>query len=174
GDLPVVDARRDVGNAATRFDFLAIDHAGFAQLLATDVYRIADAFREDFVRYGLFGEPEAEPRTVFFGSSARLVVHVELDVHPRQDAFGRARKMLLEAFAWRLTDEFERACAREGILAQEDLALRAFAQAAGIARPLIVKSSSGRAVGADGLAVYDLRSFGQIDDVGDRMMDDRR
>src|SRR5215510_10391877 len=163
GDLPVVDAGRDVGNAASDFDLLAVDHAGFAQLLAADVYRIARAFREDFVRYGLFGEPEAEPRAVLFWASARLVVHVELDVHPRQDAFGRARMMPLEAFARRLSDQLERAGSRERILAQENLARSPFGQASGLASRLVVESSGGRAVGADGLAVHDFRSFGKAD-----------
>jgi hypothetical protein len=39
---------------------------------------------------------------------------------------------------------------------------------------LIVEPSGGRAVGADGLAVHDLNSFGKADHVGDRMMHDRR
>src|SRR5262245_472697 len=101
-------------------------------------------------------------------------MHVELDVHPRQDAFGRARMMPLEAFARRLSDQLERAGAREGILAQEDLARSAFGQAAGLASRLVVESTGGRAVGADCFAVHDLRSFGKVDHVGDRMMHYRR
>src|SRR5262249_38056446 len=166
-DLPVVHVGWDIGNAAAHFDFLAVNSARFTQLLATNENGVADAFRKDFVGHRFFSEPEAQSRAVFFRATAGLVMHVELDVHARQDAFGRSRKVLLETFARRLTDQLESPGSGEGILAQEDLARRAFAQTSSLARRLTVEPSGGRAVGADGFAVNDLGSFGQIDDVGD-------
>ena len=60
-------------------------------------------------------------------------MHVELEIHARRNAFGRAFVMALEAFAWGLAYEFERAGTSERILRLCDFARNAFAQTTGLA-----------------------------------------
>ena len=100
-------------------------------------------------------------------------MHVELNVHPRQYAFGRAWVMAFKTFSRSLADQLERARARERILAEDDFARAAFAQCARVAGRLAVELRR-RGTISDGFAVNDLRSFGQADHVGNRVMDHGR
>src|SRR5262249_57756462 len=166
---PVIDVWRDVGNSSANLDLLAVDQLCLGQLLASDKNRIVDPLGKNLVINRLFREPKAKQRPIFFGTPANLVMHVELDVHTRRNAFGSSRVMALVTFARRLTDKLERSSSREGILAKKDLAGSAFTKGACLTHRLSVQLPDRRAI-LDCLAVYDLDAVRQLDHIGDRVM----
>src|SRR5262245_45718260 len=73
-------------------------------IFAAYQHRIGHAFGQNLVGDWLLREPQTKHRTIFFGTAAWLIVHIELEIHTRADAFGGAFEMSLKSLSRCLAD----------------------------------------------------------------------